>query len=189
MRARSMDRPGLRIAASTLPTVRVYATGRSTTHAISVLCRARTLQTYCLPFHSNPSRPGPLNDWWAAKRYADVRSQGLLTTPRDLAIQLSTDGLSATNKVGFNLTPVIVINLNLPPQTPYHDHNIMTALVIPDPYKQGDIDSFLYPLVEELKELGADINAYDAYRQQSFTLKAHAVLITGMLTPTTVDIH
>jgi hypothetical protein len=184
-----MDRPGFRIAASTLPTVRVYATGRSTTHAISVLCRARTLQTYCLPFHSNPSRPGPLNDWWAAKRYADVRSQGLLTTPRDLAIQLSTDGLSATNKVGFNLTPVIVINLNLPPQTRYHDHNIMTALVIPDPYKQGDIDSFLYPLVEELKELGADINAYDAYRQQSFTLKAHAVLITGMLTPTTVDIH
>jgi hypothetical protein len=65
----------------------------------------------------------------------------------------------------------------------------MTALVIPGPYKQGDIDSFLYPLVEELKELGAGINAYDAYRQQSFTLKAHAVLITGMLTPTTVDIH
>jgi hypothetical protein len=55
----------------------------------------------------------------------------------------------------------------------------MVSLIIPGPKKYKDIDSFLYPLVEELKQLHIGTSAYNAYRRQSFTLRAEAVLVTG----------
>jgi len=40
----------------------------------------------------------------------------------------------------------------------------MVALIIPGLEKYNDIDSFLYPLVQELKNLGTSgVNVFDAY--------------------------
>lgn len=147
--------------------------------------RAFTLQTYCKPFFDNYNtlEPGSLlNDWWAGARYAEIRAKGMLSTPRDIALQIAADGVSAT-KISFNLMPVVLFNLNLPPQTRYQLRNVLTSLIVPGPskVKQHNLDSFLHPLIEELKELGdvGSLDTVDAFRGEKFTLKAWPVLITG----------
>jgi hypothetical protein len=47
----------------------------------------------------------------------------------------------------------------------YQKYNILLAMSIPGPKKYKNLDSFLYPLIEELKILGTSINAYDAYHE------------------------
>jgi len=56
----------------------------------------------------------------------------------------------------------------------------MVALVIPGPEKHNDIDSFLYPLVQELKYLGTSgVDVFDAYQRERFILRVYPVVVTG----------
>jgi len=41
------------------------------------------------------------------------------------------------------------------------------------------MDSFLYPFLEELKQLNSGVSAYDAHAKENFMLRAHLVLLTG----------
>ena len=43
------------------------------------------------------------------------------------------------------------------------------------------MDSFLYPFLEELKQLdsGVSASAYDAHAKENFMLRVHLVLLTG----------
>jgi hypothetical protein len=58
------------------------------------------------------------------------------------------------------ITPVILINLNLPPKERYKKVNILASTIIPGPKKPKELDSFLRPLVEELKRLDDGAKAY-----------------------------
>jgi len=143
--------------------------------------RAHTLQTYCRPFFDQPidQMPAEISDWWGAKRYRELRRQGLFSEPTDIALQLMLDGVNLLNRSTHSTTPVLCINYNLPPTVRYQKHNILLSLVIPGPGKYGNLDSFLHPLVEELKQLGDGVDAYDAYRKQDFRLRAWPVVVTG----------
>jgi hypothetical protein len=141
------------------------------------------MQTYCRPFFEQPINqvPAEISDWWAANRYRELRRNGLFSEPTDIALQLMLDGVNVLNRSTHSTTPVLCVNYNLPPWMRYQKHNILLCLVIPGPRKHGDLDSFLYPLVEELKQLGDGVDAYDAWRKQDFCLRAWPVVVTGKL--------
>lgn len=49
---------------------------------------------------------------------------------------------------------------------------------IPGPNNPKDLDSFLFPLIEELKELEAGVpNVWNSARQTRFTLRAHVCIV------------
>lgn len=143
--------------------------------------RSYTLQTYCKTYfeHLLDEPFTAIDDWWAAKRYRDLRHQGLFTQPTDLAFAIHYDGVQAVQQTNFATAPVILINYNLPPATRYKKRNIILSLIIPGPNAQEDIDSFHFPLVKELKLLGSGVQVFDSFRQRDFMLQAWPVLAGG----------
>ena len=69
--------------------------------------------------------------------------------------------------------------LDLPPEIRNHQKNIIAVSVIPGPKKPKDVDSFLYPLVEELLTLANGVRAYDARTEQLFCLRAFLITAFG----------
>ena len=93
---------------------------------------------------------------------------------------MSIDGANITKLRNFEMTPMIVTNLNLPPEIRYRNENILLCLLIPGPKKHGLLDTFLYPFVEEMKALDAGIpNIYNSYTDSSFSLHAWLLFVSG----------
>lgn len=61
----------------------------------------------------------------------------------------------------------------------YSTDNFLPLGLSPGPKSPVDLDSFLVPFIEELKQLGNGVPAYDAYTKTAFLLKAHLVLVSG----------
>lgn len=83
------------------------------------------------------------------------------------------------------MTPVILINLNLPPDERYRIENILASVLIPGPSEPKDLNSFLRPLVDELHLLDGGVQgAVDGEyppddERRTFTLHAWVTIITG----------
>lgn len=82
------------------------------------------------------------------------------------------------------MTPVILLNLSLPPNERYLAENILTSMLIPGPSEPKDLDSFLHPLVDELLMLDGGVqNVLDGdckgKEGERFTLHAWVALVTG----------
>ena len=75
--------------------------------------------------------------------------------------------------------PLLIFNYNLPPEKRFHQDNIIPISVIPGPKKPKDIDSFLYPLVEELLSLANGVRAFDANTGEIFCLRAFLIVVFG----------
>jgi Transposase family tnp2/Domain of unknown function (DUF4218) len=103
----------------------------------------------------------------------------LFQDPHDIALHMSLDGVQLTNLRHHEVTPVIFMNLNLPPEERYKVKNILAGLVIPGPKKPEDLDSFLRPLVDELLELDKGVDAWDGHSMTPFNLKAWVTMVTG----------
>jgi hypothetical protein len=71
--------------------------------------------------------------------------------------------------------------MNLPPSVRVKRRNMLLVGFIPGPKEPKDIDSFLFPLVQEFKALGSGITAYNAGRHSNvdsiFLLRAYIVLV------------
>ena len=78
-----------------------------------------------------------------------------------------------------SIWPVVLIPYNLPPWQCMKDPYFMMTLLIPGPKcPENDIDVYLQPLIEELKELwDIGVETYDAHTRQNFNLHV-AVLWT-----------
>ncbi|XP_041009350.1 uncharacterized protein LOC121253397 [Juglans microcarpa x Juglans regia] len=101
------------------------------------------------------------------------------TNPRNVSIGLASDGFNPFNNMSkpYSIWPVLLVPYNLPPWSYMKDPYTMLSLLIPDPKAPGnDIDVFLLPLINELRELWEEgIHTYDVYNGQMFRL--HAVLL------------
>ena len=84
--------------------------------------------------------------------------------PRDIALGLSTDGFGPFKKRNKTARPLIIFNYNLPPKERFRKENI----TIPGPKKPADMDSFLWPLVQELLQLEIGVSAFDPIVLVSF---------------------
>ena len=67
-----------------------------------------------------------------------------------------------------------MINNNIPPWFSVKNEHLMLALIVPGRRQVKNMDVYLQPLVDELKELWDGINVYDVSRpitvERSFTL-------------------
>ncbi|XP_042460501.1 uncharacterized protein LOC122044019 [Zingiber officinale] len=96
--------------------------------------------------------------------------------PRNLRLGLATDGFNPFGDLSsrYSCWPVILVNYNLPPLMCMAKKNLMLTLLIPGPKQPGnDIDVYLEPLVEDLKELwDIGVETYDAFNKSVFNMKA-----------------
>jgi len=61
--------------------------------------------------------------------------------------------------------------------------------VIPGPKKPGDLDSFLWLLVQELLQLELGVSAFDAITKTVFLLRAYLIVVFGDIPTVSMIMH
>ncbi|KAI3778420.1 hypothetical protein L2E82_07700 [Cichorium intybus] len=96
--------------------------------------------------------------------------------PRNVRLGLAADGFNPYGNMSsvHSTWPVILTTYNLPPWLCMKETSFMLSLLIPGPKSPGkDMDVFLRPLVEELKQLWqTGVRTKDAATNTFFTMKA-----------------
>lgn len=95
--------------------------------------------------------------------------------PRNLRFGLATDGFNPFKNLSsqYSCWPVVLVIYNLPPSICMSQQNLLLTLLIPGPEQPGNnIDIYLQPLVDDLKELWTNgVEVYDAFRNSLFNLR------------------
>ena len=98
---------------------------------------------------------------------------------RNVRLGLATDGFNPFGNMSnsYSMWPVILMPYNLPPWKCMKEPFCMMSLLIPGPGAPGkEIDLYMQPLIEELKELWEDgVLTYDASKGETFRM--HAALM------------
>ena len=108
-----------------------------------------------------------IEDTWLEKFKKEVRS---------LRLSIAMDGVNpySLQNTNYSVWPVVVINNNIPPWLSMKNEHLMLALIVPGRRQVKNMDVYLQPLVDELKELWDGINVYDVSRpitaERRFTL-------------------
>ncbi|EKM74305.1 hypothetical protein AGABI1DRAFT_48245, partial [Agaricus bisporus var. burnettii JB137-S8] len=98
---------------------------------------------------------------------------------RDIALGLSTDGFAPFKQRNKTCWPIILFNYNLPPDIRFQKRYCISLGTIPGPKKPSDMDSFLWPLVQELHQLANGVKTFDPANQSLFLLHAYLIIIFG----------
>jgi len=107
------------------------------------------------------------------------RDMGLFKDCRDTALSISTDGAQLTMKKQSNMWLLIVVLLNLPPEMSYKSKNVIIPLAIPGPSAPKSIESFVYPLFQELAAASVGMWTWDAIDSSYFVLRAYLCGVKG----------
>ena len=95
---------------------------------------------------------------------------------RNLRLGLSTDGMNpfSIQNTKYSTWPVLLVNYNMAPTQCMKAENIMLTMLIPGPTApSNNIDVYLQPLIEDLKDLWTEgIEVYDAFKKESFNVRA-----------------
>ncbi len=96
--------------------------------------------------------------------------------PQNVRLGLATDGFNPFGNMStsYSMWPVIVMPYNLPPWKCMKEQFCMLSLLIPGKTAPGkEIDVYLRPLIDELKELWKDgVQTYDASSGSTFRMRA-----------------
>ncbi|XP_059633404.1 uncharacterized protein LOC132276140 [Cornus florida] len=99
--------------------------------------------------------------------------------PRNIRLGLGTDGFNPFGNMNnaYSVWPVFIVAYNAAPWKLMRDPYVFMPLLIPSPKSPGkDIDVYLRPLIDELKELWVDgVSTFDSYTRRKF--KLHAVCL------------
>ena len=111
-----------------------------------------------------------------AWKHASNLSGTFAHDPRNVRLGLASDGFNPFGMLNVNYTtwPVILIPYNLPPWLCLKQSYWMMSMLIPGPKSPGiNIDVYLQPLIDELKELWLKgVETWDANLKSNFTLRA-----------------
>ncbi|XP_060969476.1 uncharacterized protein LOC133036762 [Cannabis sativa] len=106
----------------------------------------------------------------------DLKHKDFAADPRNVRLGLASDGMNPfkTLSVSHSTWPVILIPYNLPPWMCMKQPNFIMSLLIPGPEAPGNnIDVYLEPLIEELKDLWEiGVDTFDASTKKNFNLRA-----------------
>lgn len=95
--------------------------------------------------------------------------------PRNLRLALASDGINPYGSLSSNHSswPILLMIYNLPTWLCILRKYIILCMMIADPRQPGnDIDLYLMPLIEDLKQLWEEgVDAWDANVQQTFRLR------------------
>jgi hypothetical protein len=117
------------------------------------------------------SHPVNAEAWHALDRF-DPEFTG---DPRSVRLGLSMDGFQPYNSdsTAYSCWPVFMMTYSLPPNKCLKEGFIFFALVILCPKElKKQMNIFLRPLMEELKELWKGVDAYDSHLKYRFNLRA-----------------
>ncbi|XP_026433102.1 uncharacterized protein LOC113330515 [Papaver somniferum] len=112
----------------------------------------------------------------SAWRCADSFFPEFSKEARNVTLGIATDGFNPNGCFGLNYScwPVILCPYNLPPSMCMKREFSMLCLLISGPRAPGkDIDVYLQPLIEELKELWNDgVMTFDSFTGSEFLMRA-----------------
>ena len=112
----------------------------------------------------------------AAWKNFDSRHPDFARDPRNVRLGLAADGFNpfGNMSLSYSMWPVVLANYNLPPWMCMKENNFLLTLLIPGPKSPGrNMDVFLRPLVDELKELWTNgIETRDATSNSMFNMRA-----------------
>ncbi|XP_057548101.1 uncharacterized protein LOC130826536 [Amaranthus tricolor] len=93
---------------------------------------------------------------------------------RNVRLGLACDGFQPFNNSQHSIWRVVLIPYNFPPWLCMKPYSFMLSLLVPGPTSPGiNMDVYLQPLIEELKELWeVGVETYDAYSKTNFILRA-----------------
>ncbi|GES88052.1 transposase domain-containing protein [Rhizophagus clarus] len=112
-------------------------------------------------------------------RYQELVKEGHFMDYRDIALIASLDGYNIFKQKTDDCWIILFINANIPPENRVKRNNLLIGALIPGPSAPGDLNSFLYPVIEELKELEHGIRCHDGYTNQDFILHCSVVSWSG----------
>ena len=143
--------------------------------------RAKALKAYRQSLSRTSSSQAEVRDFFDGDLFREyhVNELGLFNDSRDVALHMSLEGVQLAKKHNHEVTPVVFMNLNLPPDQRYEVKNMLTSLLIPGPKRPKAIDTFLRPLVDELLLLEKGVPAIDAHTGTVFQLRAWVTMVTG----------
>ena len=105
----------------------------------------------------------------------DYYNSDFARDPRNVRLGLACDGFNPFKNlsVSHSTWPVVLIPYNLPPWMCMKQQYFMLSLLIQGPSAPGNnIDVYLQPLVDELKELWYHgVNTYDVSTKQNFLMR------------------
>lgn len=101
-----------------------------------------------------------IGDIFDGTRYKTLVSSGFFSDKRDVALMASTDGYQIFCQKRDDCWVILFINANLPPDMRVQKENLMITALIPGPKAPKNFNSFLQPLVDELKQLQGIIRLF-----------------------------
>jgi len=107
------------------------------------------------------------------------QSMDLFQDSRDIAFAISTDGAQLTMKKQSDTWLLIFILLNLPAEIRYQVKNYTVAFSTPGPNPPGNMESFLYPVFEQMAIASEGIWTWDAVDSSYFVNRAHICMALG----------
>jgi hypothetical protein len=94
-----------------------------------------------------------IGDVFDSERYRELLSCGFFNDERDVALIESVDEYQIFRQRTDDCWIVLIINSNLCPENRVKKENLMITSIIPGPKEPKHFNSFMYPIVNELKDL------------------------------------
>jgi len=97
-------------------------------------------------------------DIFDGELYKELVEEGFFEDERDIALIGSTDGYQIFRQKTDDCWIVMFINANLSPDIRVKKENLLISAIIPGPNQPKDFNSFLRPIIDELKILQGKFN-------------------------------
>jgi hypothetical protein len=94
-----------------------------------------------------------INDIFDGLIYKELLGDGYFPDPRDVAFTASCDGYQIFRQKTDDCWVFLFLNNNLSQELRVKKENLMVTLIISGPKQPRDFNSFLYPLIQEMKIL------------------------------------
>ncbi|KAE8185538.1 hypothetical protein CF336_g7362 [Tilletia laevis] len=114
-------------------------------------------------------------DWPDGEIHQHFLRNGLFDDPRYDLLMLSTDGAQMLNKADSDGWIVLLISLNSPLSSRFKRSDTFVSTIIPGPKSPGDIDSFLWPIMQELARAALGYWVWDEEKREWFLWRAWLV--------------
>jgi hypothetical protein len=110
-------------------------------------------RAFKLRYRSQREDDDGYSDIFDGDLYKELVEEGFFLDKRDIALIGSTDGYQIFRQKTDSCWIVMFINANLSPDIRVKKENLMISAIIPGPDQPKDFNSFLYPIIDELKIL------------------------------------
>jgi hypothetical protein len=121
------------------------------------------LYRYNYTYNKDDLYHNDIGDIFDGALYKELLDDGYFRDSRDIAFSASCDGYQIFRQKTDDCWVFLFLNNNLPQEVRVKKENLMITLIIPGPKQPQDFNSFLYPLIQEMKLLQGIYNMVYIY--------------------------